>query len=101
MAENPPDIQRSPRSTLDLSRFTPVLVAVTALAGYLLVFYLFLNTFKDVRAFILVDKRFVTLSNKSDMIRVDPTFPYSPKGGYDGQFVYFIALDPPNARYYL
>lgn len=101
MVDNPSSTQPRLHSGLRLTHFTPVLVALTTLSGYLLVFFLFLNTFKDIRAFILVDRQFVTRSDKSPVIKPDPTFPYSKTGGYDGQFVYFIALDPAAARYYL
>ena len=41
-------------------------------------------------------------SHASAVIKVDPHYHYYPfsVGGYDGQFYYYIALDPANARYY-
>lgn len=80
---------------------SPLLVAAVALLGYLLIFALFFNHFKDLRDFILISEQFITRSDKSEAIKFDPTYEgYSEYGGYDGQFAYFIALDPVNARYY-
>jgi hypothetical protein len=56
----------------------------------------------DPRYFIDIGSRFVQQSHASEVIRYDPSFRYaSDPTGYDGQFVYYIALDPLNARYYL
>jgi len=79
-------------------------------AAAVLLFYVFwtlayLNSGHDVRALILVGHRFATQSSASAVIdrtvRSDTRFPYGSETGYDGQFAYFIALDPANARYYI
>jgi hypothetical protein len=80
---------------------SPIAVAGVALLGYLLIFLLFFNSTGDLRNFILIGEEFVTKSDRSSVIALDPTYRYSEYGGYDGQFVYFIALDPGNARYYV
>ena len=76
---------------------TPEVVAGAALLGYLLVFYIFFNHHQDLRGFIWIGKNYVEKSHVSPEIRLDPDFQYQT-GGYDGQFAYFIALDPANAR---
>lgn len=79
-----------------------MLVAGVALAGYMLIFLLFLGYFGDIRDFVVIGKPFITQSDKSPVIHPDPDYNYDKNGvGYDGQFAYYIALDPPNARYYL
>lgn len=78
-----------------------------AVAGCVLVVYAvwiaaYLLGGHDIRDFINIGTRFLGQSDISPVIRVDPAYQYrSPDGtGYDGQFAYYIALDPPNARFY-
>ncbi|HKP53377.1 MAG TPA: hypothetical protein VJ183_12095 [Chloroflexia bacterium] len=81
---------------------SPLFVAGVALLGYLLIFFIFLNHLGDVRDFVVIGKPFITQSDRSSIIHPDPDYDYDKNGvGYDGQFAYFIALDPINARYYL
>ena len=56
----------------------------------------------DARNSIVLGTRYVQMSHRSSVIRYDPTYRY-PGGpsGYDGQFFYFIAVDPLRARYYM
>ena len=55
----------------------------------------------DPRDFIEIGHRYIDRSHASAAIRVDPTYRhYLPGDGYDGQFYYFIALDPVNAPSY-
>jgi hypothetical protein len=65
----------------------------------------FLVSGHDVRQLILVGRKFAAQSSASAVIdrtiRADAHFPYGPVVGYDGQFAYFIALDPVNARSYI
>jgi hypothetical protein len=76
-------------------------VAGVALLGYLLIFAAFLNQYGDLRHFIQIGTTYVNGSQASNVIKIDPTYNYPENGnGYDGQFSYYIALDPPNARYY-
>jgi hypothetical protein len=79
---------------------TPEAVTGVALLGYLLIFYVFFNHYQDLRGFIWIGKNYVEKSQLSSEIRPDPDFRYQ-LGGYDGQFAYFLALDPANARYYM
>jgi hypothetical protein len=56
----------------------------------------------DARDSIVLGKHYVAKSHVSRVIRVDPHYRYPVGGsGYDGQFFYFIAVDPVNARYYM
>lgn len=69
--------------------------------GYLFIFAAFLNQYGDLRGFVQIGTSYVNRSNASDVIKIDPAYNYPENGiGYDGQFAYYIALDPPNARYY-
>lgn len=51
------------------------------------------------RDFEWLGSRFVHRSHASALIRTQRVQPYET--GYDGQFYYFMALDPANARYYV
>jgi hypothetical protein len=56
----------------------------------------------DPRDFIEIGTRFIDRSQQSAVIQVDPGYHRTLlKAGYDGQFNYYIALDPVNARYYV
>jgi hypothetical protein len=62
----------------------------------------------EIRDLIHIGTDFVTLSDASDRIKFDPhyDYPHNPderfvSQGYDGQFFYYIALDPANARNYV
>jgi hypothetical protein len=62
----------------------------------------------EVRDFAHIGPYFVKGSTKSDVIRYDPSYRYPLNhdaerqgGGYDGQFYYYLALDPAKAHYYM
>ncbi len=55
----------------------------------------------DIHDFIVLGLPYVTQSHASSIIRYDPQFRYTLPAGYDGQFCYFIAVDPVHARYYV
>ncbi|HEY8767308.1 MAG TPA: hypothetical protein VIP09_08615 [Dehalococcoidia bacterium] len=57
---------------------------------------------RDPRDFIRMGLPHLEASHASAVIKVDPHYHYYPfsVGGYDGQFYYYIAMDPANARYY-
>jgi len=68
----------------------------------------FLVSGHEVRDFIRIGSSTVTLSQASDVIGLDPTYDYPESRdaefegtGYDGQYAYFIAIDPGDARYYI
>ena len=56
----------------------------------------------DPRDYIVLGKHFVLQSHTSSVITYDPHYHYVKNGsGYDGQFFYFMAVDPVHARYYM
>jgi hypothetical protein len=56
----------------------------------------------DLRDYIQIGTHFVTQSHASQAIQIDPQYHYlANRHGYDGQFYYFIAVDPLKARYYV
>ncbi len=56
----------------------------------------------DARDFIRIGRRFVLRSHASAVIQYDPHYAYmADNTGNDGQFAYYLALDPANARYYM
>jgi hypothetical protein len=56
----------------------------------------------DARDFIQIGKNYLALSHASSVITLDPHFHYPADNvGYDGQFNYYIAIDPAHARYYV
>ncbi|MBV9213120.1 MAG: hypothetical protein JOZ25_05680 [Actinobacteria bacterium] len=87
----------------------PAAVAAAVLALYGAWIGAYLAKGGDVRDFIRIGTYFIAVGgNRSREIRLDPG--YRPpanqssghtRNGYDGQFAYYIALDPRNARYFL
>jgi hypothetical protein len=77
------------------------LVPVPVLLLYGVYLFGFYGPGHDPRDAILLGRKFVTKSEASSVIKYDPSYRY-PAGeiGYDGEFVYFIAVDPVNARNY-
>jgi hypothetical protein len=56
----------------------------------------------DVRDFIRMGHRYVFEPGVKMLFRPDPHYPYSlTNNGYDGQFSYYIAVDPVNARFHV
>jgi hypothetical protein len=78
------------------------LVPVPILLLYGIYLFAFYGPGHDPRDAVLLGRHFVQMSDGSSVIKFDPSYRY-PAGeiGYDGEFVYFIALDPINARYYV
>jgi hypothetical protein len=77
----------------------PAAVLVFLFYGvYLLIFF---RGHHDPRDFIHIENYYIHLSHVSPTIKVDPNYKGYLYSGYDGQFFYFIALDPVNARYYI
>jgi hypothetical protein len=83
-------------------------VGSVVLAFHLVWVAAFFATGHEIRDLIRIGTDFVTLSDASDRIKFDPQYDY-PRNpderfvgqGYDGQFFYYIALDPPKARHYV
>ena len=78
----------------------PWLVGATVLAAYGLLTAAVVVR-HDVREFIHVGSRFARQSTASAEISAAARFPGVTEIGYDGQFAYYIAVDPLNARFYL
>ncbi len=77
-------------------------VAIVGLLIYLFIFFTFLVHLGDLRSFIQIGTTFINKSQSSNVIKIDPNFIYPKNGlGFDGQFAYYIALDPAHARFYL
>jgi hypothetical protein len=61
----------------------------------------------EIRDFIKIGSVDVRRSQASPLIKYDPTYRYPPNHdapngtGFDGQYSYFIAVDPPKARFYI
>jgi hypothetical protein len=87
----------------------PARVALVVLALYCGWTGAYLATGGDVRDFIRIGTAFIEGGNgHSRAIRLDPGYrppanqnPAAQGQGYDGQFSYYIALDPSRARYYI
>jgi|GEM_PF-567910 len=86
----------------------PWRVALTVLAFQLAWIVIYLATpGHDIRDFIKIGPSTVRSSHASSVIRYDPTYRYivprdqSSGDGYDGQFSYYIALDPARAHDYI
>ncbi len=62
-------------------------------------YLLFFAQGHDPRDLILVSDEAILHSTMSSVIRIDPTYHYH--AGYDGEFAYFLALDPAHAAGYL
>lgn len=54
----------------------------------------------DIRSSIFIGSKFINQSSKSPLTNSQIKYA-STISGYDGQFFYYIALDPINARYYI
>ena len=82
-------------------------VVVVTLAFYALWAGVYFADGHESRDFIKIGYRFALQADSSDVIQVDPTYRYppnrdSPDGyGYDGQWYYYIALDPVHAPDYM
>lgn len=109
MDETKPSMMVRPRSNRR-SRLRDLRRSAWGVAVAVLLFYVawtlaYLGSGHDVRELILVGHRFAAQSSASVVIdrtvRSDAHFPYAPAEGYDGQFAYFIALDPANAHDYI
>lgn len=83
-------------------------VVLAVLAFHAVWIGIYLGSGGDIRDFIKIGPGVVRDSHASTVIRYDPTYRYiTPRdqsnhgGGYDGQFYYYIALDPARAHYYI
>lgn len=92
----------SPALTLPRARTlasAPLTVATCVLLLWSSWYILFFLQGHDARDLILVSDDTIHHSSASTIIRIDPSYHYH--AGYDGEFAYFIALDPLHAAGYL
>ncbi len=88
-----------PRASFVRSPLTVMVVVELAFGLWLL---RFTPPGTDARDFVLLGQRYVSQSHISTAITVPAAYRrYLNHTGYDGQFYYYIALDPLNARFYL
>ena len=81
------------------SPWTPALAILLGYGWWLLIAF---RSGHEARDFIVIGPSFVRQAHTSTVIKLDPHYHYLPgSSGYDGQFAYFIALDPIHARDYL
>jgi hypothetical protein len=82
------------------SRFLPLLVALAVAAIYAAAIAHWFLAGHSPRDFVYVGQAFITRSNASPAISQGPVKPTSWTG-YDGQFFYYMALDPQGAAPYM
>ena len=104
MAASPTTIGVS--ATVAASRWkrpnAPWMPALVVLLVYGAILIGYLASGHDARDFIRIGQRFVLRSHASAVIQYDPHYAYmADNTGNDGQFAYYLALDPANARYYM
>ncbi|HEX6508465.1 MAG TPA: hypothetical protein VF221_12610 [Chloroflexota bacterium] len=103
------DIRPAPANAVAVSsRRASLLRSPLAVGGLILVLYaLWFGAYVlagyTAHDMILISKRYADQSHVSKVITYDPRhYRYTGnKTGYDGEFFYFIAADPVNARYYV
>jgi hypothetical protein len=76
-------------------------VASVALGLYLLWTTAYVASGHGTQDFIVLGSTFIRQSAASSLIRYNPSYHYTDRLGYDGQFCYFIALDPVHAHFYM
>jgi hypothetical protein len=96
------DVRAESTSSLRAFWQTPAAVAVVVFCFYGAYLIAFFAGGHDPRELVHMDRQPYRLSHASSVIKLDPHFRYLPKyHAYDGQWIYFIAIDPANARYYM
>ncbi|HWF74415.1 MAG TPA: hypothetical protein VG186_13790 [Solirubrobacteraceae bacterium] len=98
---------RRPAATGLIVRARVAKVAVAVLVFYALVVAVYLGAGGGVRDFINVSPHFIERGDTSSVISSPSVYDYGAHHlgqkatGYDGQFYYFIALDPTRAAHYI
>ena len=80
---------------------SPWTVAGVVLVAYGLWLGAFFGSGHQPRDMIFIGTHFINQSQASQVIRLDPSYRHVSEIGYDGQFFYYLALDPVNARWYM
>lgn len=93
-------VWRKPSSWLSLR--SPLTVTALVLLVYTLWTISFFAAGHDARDLTFMGLRLLRQSHASSVITIDPHYHYYPNGiGYDGQYFYYMALDPIHARFYM
>jgi hypothetical protein len=100
-----PENRRASPVVSTMGRFglwqSPFTVAALVLALYALWIFSLLLSGHDAREWIGFGSDFVDRPHAQALMHVDPHGPFVRQGfGIDGQFYYFIAVDPVNAQYF-
>jgi len=81
------------------SAWAPALCVLLVYGAWLLGMFL---SGHGARDFLYMGRKYVYEPNVKPLFKPDPRYPYiSSSSGYDGQFSYYIALDPVNARFHV
>lgn len=86
---------------MSVARTSPWAVASAAVLIYVVYVGGLLLSGTDVRAFIDMDRSRVAQGHGSSIIKLDPHGHFYTRDGYDGQYSYYIAVDPLHARPYI
>ena len=94
------------RERAGLRTLRQILFSPRLLAGLVFLIYgawLLLSALQhgDPRDYVVIGRYFLEKSHASSVITLDPAYRHYQQFGYDGQFGYFIALDPRNAYHYI
>lgn len=76
-------------------------VGAVILVAYGLWLFSLFHSGQQPRDLIHISPDLLNQSHASSVIKADPNYPTVNANGYDGQFFYYLALDPVNARYYM
>jgi hypothetical protein len=93
-------LSQQPRSRWRQCAYSAWAVALLVLVLYGVLLLKSLAFGGDPRDFIVIGQQFIQRAGPSALITPDPNYHYT-RNGYDGQFCYYIALDPINARSYV
>jgi hypothetical protein len=77
------------------------MVAAVVLVAYGLWLAAFFGSGHEPKDMIFMGRPFIDRSQASPVISAQSSYKHIAPSGYDGQFFYYIALDPVNARYYI
>jgi hypothetical protein len=96
-----PDLQPPIAGLASRARDPVRMVTAIVLLLYALWILAFVGSGHRALELVHIGRTFALQSHASAVIRFDSTSAFAGETGRDGQFYYFIAADPGNARYYL
>src|SRR5947209_11904057 len=80
---------------------SPRAVALTVLSVYALWLCAYFASGRTVWGFALVGQKALSMSHKSTVLTTRAGVQPTSDDGFDGQYYFFVAADPANARYYI